>query len=87
MKCEDQPSIEDEVPPEEWNDDPPNGFEDISDKTSLIMRLALINNYEQSEGIEREECLRRAGLREYLCPKCRRVHWEIEALNPNLSTV
>lgn len=84
MDCDDQPTLDSEIPDDEWNKGVPSGFEDINEETSLIVRIALMNNYEQSEDISRDESLRRTGLKEFICPKCRRVHWEIEIANPNL---
>lgn len=83
MRCEDQPTLEAELSADDWNKGLPNSFEDITAETSLTVRLALVNNYEQSEEIPHEECLRRAGLREFLCPSCSRLHFEIAVMEPN----
>jgi hypothetical protein len=78
IECSDRPSMDTEIPADEY-DDLPDGFEDITEQTSLIARIALVNNYEQSEDVEHEVALRAAGLREFSCPKCHRLHWEIDS--------
>jgi hypothetical protein len=83
VKCEDRPLLDCEIPADEWNRGVPDGFDDITEETSLVVRIALMNNYEQSEGMAREETLRRTGLRQFKCPICKRLHWEIERANPN----
>lgn len=84
MKCVDRPTIDCVIPTEEWNRGVADGPEDIDEATSLVVRIAMLNNLEQSEGTPREEALALTGLREFVCPECHRVHWEIEVENPNL---
>ena len=83
MKCEDRPTIADDIPDDEWKKGVPNSFDEITSQTSLIVRLAMVNGYQESEGIPYEECLSRAGLTEFLCPDCHRIHWEIAVPEPN----
>jgi hypothetical protein len=82
MKCEDRPTLDVVIPAEEWNRGVPNGPEDIIAETSLIVRIAMMNNLQASEGVPSAEALRLTGLRQFLCPKCRRMHWEIDKLDP-----
>jgi hypothetical protein len=86
VRCEDRPTWDTEISAEEWKGDVPNGFGDITEETSLVLRIALMATSEESNGTPHAEALRRTGLREFVCQKCGRLHWEIERPNPNAPT-
>jgi hypothetical protein len=80
MKCEDRPTLYDVIPDGECA---PYGPEYITTETSLIVRIAMMNNMQRSEGTSDAEALRLTGLRQFICPKCHRMHWEIDRPDPN----
>jgi hypothetical protein len=84
IPCDLQPSLSDEITEGIFKqEDIPSGFEDIKPNTSLSVRLALVGNYSESEGGSYKQYLKLAGLREYLCPHCRRTHYTIQVPDPN----
>jgi hypothetical protein len=43
-----------------------------------------MNNMQRSRGTSDAEALRLKGLRQFICPKCHRMHWEIDRPDPNV---